>query len=347
MFPLHTVSKSLTPLLGMTPDELQHVVNTLGMPRYVAKQLTEWLYQHRVRSIDEMTNLSKTNRQRLQEQYCVGCAEPIQAQRSVDGTVKYLFQAEGGSIESVYIPDGERATLCVSSQVGCRMGCVFCMTGQGGFHGQLTATEILNQIYALPEGEDLTNVVFMGMGEPMDNIDAVLRALDVLTAEWGFAWSPRRITVSTIGVRRGLVRFLNESRCHLAVSLHHPVSSERIALMPAEKAFPVQGMVDLLRQYDWTGGRRLSFEYTCFAGINDIPESLKELTRLLNGLNCRINLIRFHAIPNSPLKGTDERTMLAMRDYLTAAGIFTTIRASRGEDIFAACGMLAGESAKV
>ena len=265
----------------------------------------------------------------------------MDAQRSADGTVKYLYRtAAGGYVETVYIPDGERATLCVSSQVGCRMGCRFCMTGKQGFAGQLTACDILNQLYSLPERETLTNVVFMGQGEPLDNLDAVLRATGILTADYGYAWSPKRITVSTVGVRKGLRRFLDESECHLAVSLHNPFAEQRERLMPAEHGFGIREIVALLREYDFTHQRRLSFEYTMFRGVNDTPAHAKELLRLLGGLECRMNLIRFHPVPGVDLEGTPEDDMVRFRDYLTAHGLFSTIRASRGQDIFAACGLL-------
>ena len=261
--------------------------------------------------------------------------------RSVDGTVKYLFRTpEGDYVESVYIPDADRATLCVSSQVGCKMNCKFCMTGKQGYTNSLTAAQILNQIYSIPERDTLTNVVFMGMGEPFDNLDEVLRALEILTASYGYAWSPKRITVSSVGLRKGLRRFLDESDCHLAISLHSPFPAQRQELMPAEKAFSIVEIVDILRQYDFSKQRRLSFEYIVFKGVNDSLIYAKELVRLLRELDCRMNLIRFHAIPNVDLEGAYMETMLAFRDYLTQHGLFATIRASRGEDIFAACGML-------
>lgn len=329
------------PLLGKTLDELKDLVQDLGMPKFTAAQIAGWLYDKKVASVDEMTNLSLKNRERLKENYEVGASAPVDEMRSVDGTVKYLFRtSEGNYIESVYIPDGDRATLCVSSQVGCKMNCKFCMTGKQGYTASLTAAQILNQIYSVPERDTLTNVVFMGMGEPMDNVDEVLRALKILTADYGYGWSPKRITVSTVGIRRGLERFLNESDCHLAVSLHSPVSAQRRELMPAEKAFPITEMVEMLRRYDFSKQRRLSFEYILFKGVNDKLVYARELVRLLRGLDCRMNLIRFHAIPGVDLEGTDMDTMIAFRDYLTGHGLFATIRASRGEDIFAACGML-------
>lgn len=330
-----------TALLGRTLDEIQQIVRNLGMPKFAAKQITSWLYDKKVETIDEMTNLSLKHREALKEGYEVGASAPVEEMRSVDGTVKYLFRTpEGDYIESVYIPDADRATLCVSSQVGCKMNCKFCMTGKQGYTNSLTATQILNQIYSIPERDTLTNVVFMGMGEPFDNLDAVLRALEILTADYGYKWSPKRITVSTVGLRKGLERFLEESDCHLAISLHSPFPAQRRELMPAEKAFSITEMVEILRRYDFSKQRRLSFEYIVFKGVNDSLIYAKELIKLLRGLDCRMNLIRFHAIPNVDLEGTDSDSMIAFRDYLTQHGLFATIRASRGEDIFAACGML-------
>ncbi len=332
---------SRTPLLGMNLSELQSVVKSMGMPAFTAKQIASWLYDKRVDSIDGMTNISLKHREALKEKFCVGRQAPCDSMRSVDGTVKYLYQVgENHFVESVYIPDNDRATLCVSSQVGCKMNCKFCMTGKQGFTQSLTANQILNQIISLPEFEKLTNVVMMGMGEPLDNLDEVLKALDILTAPYGTAWSPKRITLSSVGLRRGLQRFVEESDCHLAISLHSPFPAQRAELMPAERAFSIVDVVELLKNYDFSHQRRLSFEYIVFRGVNDSLVYAKELVKLLRGLDCRINLIRFHAIPNVDLDGADMETMTAFRDYLTSHGVFTTIRASRGEDIFAACGML-------
>ena len=329
------------PLLGMTLSELQAVVKSMGMPSFSAKQIASWLYDKKVVSIDEMTNLSLKHRELLKEVYEVGTCAPVDAMRSVDGTVKYLYQVgDGHYVEAVYIPDDERATLCVSSQVGCKMSCKFCMTGKQGFSANLTANQILNQIHSLPEREKLTNVVMMGMGEPLDNLDEVLKALEIMTAAYGYAWSPKRVTLSTVGLRKGLKRFIEESECHLAVSLHSPLPLQRRELMPAEKAFSITEIVDLLHSYDFSKQRRLSFEYIVFKGVNDTFPYAKELLKLLRGLDCRVNLIRFHAIPGVNLEGADMETMVRFRDYLTSPALLTTIRASRGEDIFASCGML-------
>ncbi|MBQ8672817.1 MAG: 23S rRNA (adenine(2503)-C(2))-methyltransferase RlmN [Bacteroides sp.] len=329
------------PLLGMTLPELQQVVKNLGMPAFTAKQIASWLYVKRVTTIDEMTNLSLKHRGFLKDIYEVGAEPPVDAMRSVDGTVKYLYRAgDAHYVEAVYIPDEDRATLCVSSQVGCKMNCKFCMTGKQGFTANLTAHQIINQINSLPERDKLTNVVMMGMGEPLDNLDEVLKALEIMTAPYGYAWSPKRVTLSSVGLRKGLKRFVEESECHLAISLHSPIPHQRRDLMPAEKAFSITEIVDLLRNYDFSKQRRLSFEYIVFKGVNDSLLYAKELLKLLRGMDCRINLIRFHAIPGVELQGADMETMTALRDYLTSHGLFTTIRASRGEDIYAACGML-------
>lgn len=327
-------------LLGMTLDELKAVAVEMGMPRFTGAQMAKWLYEQHVRDIDAMTNISKANREKLKTYYKIGCADPIDAQYSKDGTIKYLFPAAGKFVETVYIPEGDRATLCVSSQVGCKMNCLFCQTGKQGFEGSLTATDILNQIYSLPEREKLTNIVFMGQGEPMDNLDNVLRATEILTAPYGYAWSPKRITVSSVGIKGELKRFLEESDCQVAISLHSPIPEQRARLMPAEKGMGITDVVELLRNYDFSHQRRLSFEYIVFKGVNDSTTHLREIVQLLHGLDCRINLIRFHQIPNVPLQGADEEEMEHLRDYLTKHGVFTTIRASRGQDIYAACGLL-------
>ena len=328
-------------LMGMTLAELQQVAAEVGLPGYTAKQMADWLYKKHVTEVSEMTNVALAKRSALAERYEVGAYPPAMAQRSVDGTIKYLYAAgEGHFVESVYIPTEDRATLCVSSQVGCKMNCLFCMTGKQGFSANLTANQILNQIQSLPERESLTNLVFMGMGEPLDNVNELFKVLEILTAPWGYGWSPKRITVSTVGAMKGLRRFLEESECHLAFSLHSPYPEERLSLMPVEKAFPAQEVIDLIRHYDFTHQRRVSFEYIVFKGLNDDLKHADALARLLRQIPCRVNLIRFHAIPNVPLQTSDMARMEAFRDRLNTKGVVCTIRASRGEDIFAACGML-------
>ena len=393
-------------LLGKTLDELKEIALELSLPAFTAKQIADWLYKKRVTSIDKMTNLSKSARERLSKEFVIGIDQTLQVVTSQDGTKKYLFKPQctagpqpaigdqrtagqqstakqqstagrqsaaerqstaeqpgcaSGSIESVIIPDNERKTICVSSQVGCKMACTFCMTGRQGFHGNLSVASILSQFIAVEESQELTNAVFMGMGEPLDNLENVMRAIEVLTADWGFAWSPKRITLSTIGVTtqlggRGIVWkgveyknvnplkfFLDNCKVHLAVSLHNPFFEERLALMPAEKSFPLEKTLKLIREYDFTGQRRVSFEYTMFNKVNDSKRHADRLAQLLRGLECRVNLIRFHSIPDSPLESSPMQVIEHFRERLQASGITATIRASRGEDILAACGMLSGK----
>ena len=333
------------PLLGMTLSELQEVVTSLSMPRFTANQIAEWIYQKQINNIDEMTSLSKANREKLGSSYYIGKSPACQRSESNDGTIKYLFPTlNGHTIETVYIPEGERATLCVSCQVGCKMNCLFCQTGKQGWQGNLTTTDILNQVFSCDYPSNLTNVVFMGQGEPLDNYDAVLHTIEILTASYGLQWSPKRITVSTVGIRKTLKQFLDNSQCHLAVSLHSAIHELREQLMPAEKLFPITDIVELIRTYDWSHQRRITFEYTMFGGLNDSQLHARELVRLLNGIQCRVNLIRWHKIPDVQLNEVDDSRMKVFRDYLNNHGITATIRTSRGQDIFAACGMLKSQN---
>lgn len=339
MFSMTTSTK--IELYGATLEQIKALCEELQLPRFAAKQIVRWLYRRFVTDIDDMTDLSKVARERLKERAELGLSAPLRVSVSSDGTKKYLFRtSEGEYIESALIPDGERMTLCVSSQAGCRMGCKFCATGRMGLRHNLSATEIINQVLSIPERDSLTNLVFMGMGEPLDNIDNVLRALAILTEEWGMAWSPTRITVSTSGVAKTLPRLLDESKVHLAVSLHNPFSEERREIMPIENAYTIREVCDILRRYDFTHQRRVSFEYIVLEGMNCSPRHVKELSRLLDGIKCRINLIRFHKIPDSPFFSPPLERIIEFRDTLTRRGIQTTLRASRGEDIEAACGLL-------
>lgn len=332
-------------LLGHTLAQLKDIAVGLGLPGFVGKQMADWLYKKRVTQIDHMTNLSKAVREKLNERYVVGRTAYTQVTVSKDGTKKYLFPSHTGTfIEAVMIPADDRYTLCVSSQAGCKMGCKFCMTGRMGFKGNLEVAEIISQYLEVDENNLLTNTVFMGMGEPLDNLDNVLQAIEVLTSDWGFGWSPKRITLSTIGVNAGnespLYRFLNESKAHLAVSLHNPLPDERALIMPMEKPFPIHRTLEIIRQYDFTGQRRVSFEYIMFNHFNDTKAHADAIARLLRGLECRVNLIRFHAIPDSPLETSPMPVIEAFKERLNAAGVTATVRVSRGEDVFAACGML-------
>ena len=340
-----SISSTKTPLVGMTIEDLREVTASLGMPKFTATQLAQWIYGKRVNDFSQMNNISKVSREKLAERYCVGFEAPINAQHSSDGTIKYLFDAgDGKAVESVYIPEDDRATLCISSQKGCKMNCSFCMTGKQGFHGNLTAHQIINQVLSIPESESLTNVVYMGMGEPMDNYDAVVKTIQILTSSWGLAWSPKRITVSTIGKLRELRRLCEETSVHIAISVHSPIHEQRESLMPVERAFPIKDVMALLCQYDFSHQRRLSIEYIMWKGVNDGMNHANALAKLLRGVDARVNLIRFHAIPDTDLQTSGDRQMIAFRDELNRLGITCTIRRSRGEDIAAACGMLAGKT---
>ena len=330
-----------TNLFGLTPSKLKVVVGSLGLPTFTATQLAEWMYKKQVSGFADMTNLSKQAREKLETEYTVQLIPSTKVQISTDGTKKYLYPTQTAKfIEAAYIPDSDRATLCVSTQIGCKMGCLFCMTGKQGFQGNLSAGEILNQIQSLPEFDKLTNIVYMGMGEPLDNVDAVLDSIEIMTSEKGYGWSPKRITVSTIGIIPAMITFLEKSQAHLAVSLHSPFDTERQEIMPIQSVYPITEVIAEIRRWELGRQRRISFEYIMFKGVNDTARHANELVRLLNGIKCRINLIRFHPIPDTPLEGTSEEGILEFQNRLKVKGLTVTIRASRGQDIFAACGLL-------
>lgn len=328
-------------LFGKNLSDLAALTAAASLPPYTARQMAEWLYKRGAPEISAMTNLSLKARSLLDADFMTGLVAPSLETVSADGTKKYLFRlGDNRFIETAFIPDRDRATVCLSVQSGCRMGCRFCMTARQGFQGNLTSGEILNQFISLPEHSSLTNIVYMGMGEPLDNLQEVLKSLEILTSEWGYGWSPKRITVSTVGITGRINEFLERTRCHLAVSLHTPFEDERQVLMPVQKAHPLREILDVIRTFDFGRQRRISFEYIVFSGINDTPAHIKELAKILNGIRCRINLIRFHSIPGSEYNSPGMKEMEAFRDSLNAKGITATIRASRGEDISAACGLL-------
>lgn len=330
-----------SPLFGKTLSELQEIVAEIGMPKFTSRQIANWLYKKDLAAIADMTDISAENRRILEEKFDLGLVQHSKVQVSADGTKKYLFPVGALKfIEAAYIPEQTRKTLCVSSQVGCKMGCLFCMTGKQGFQANLSAGQIVNQVRSLPEKDQLTNLVYMGMGEPFDNMEEVMKSLEIFTSEWGYGWSPKRITVSTIGIVPAIKRFLDESQCHLAVSLHTPFEDERKMLMPIQTVFSLSEVLETIRSCDLGRQRRVSFEYIMFKDLNDTPRHVKELARILNGIRCRINLIRFHPIPNTPLKGSDDAAIEQFMVALNKKGIRTTIRASRGQDIYAACGLL-------
>ena len=330
-------------------DELTAFLESLSQPKYRAKQIFKWL-QSGIEDFDQMTNIPLALRNILKEKCYLATVKIVRRLASqIDETVKYVYELyDGEYIESVLMKYEHGYTVCISTQVGCRMGCSFCASGIDGLFRNLTPSEMIAQITKAQHDNNIriSNVVMMGMGEPLDNTDQVLKALRLITDTKLLAWSPRRITLSTVGVKGNLKRFLDESECHLAISLHAPTPQLRSELMPAERIYSITDIVEVLKGYDFTGQRRLSFEYILFDGVNDTMADARKLVRLLDGLQCRINLIRFHAIPDSELDGVPMERMVVFRDYLTRHGLFTTIRASRGEDIYAACGMLSTKELK-
>jgi 23S rRNA (adenine2503-C2)-methyltransferase len=335
------MTKHADNLYGKTITELKEVVASMNLPAYTAGQLCNWLYKKNSGSFEEMTNISKQTRNLLTGNYMLHKSPPSGMQVSHDGTKKYLFPVRDNKyVESVFIPEKNRNTLCISTQVGCKMNCLFCMTGKQGFQGNLSVAEILNQVSSLPEKDEVSNVVFMGMGEPLDNTENVVKTTEIMSSEYGFGWSNARITLSTIGMMPGLEKVIQETRCHLAISLHNPFEEERLSLMPVERIFPARRIIEFLKESQINRRRRISFEYIMFRDLNDSFRHVNGLTRLLNGLTCRINLIRYHEIPGVPLQPSSDETIFRFRNRLVEKGIQTTIRASRGKDIFAACGML-------
>jgi 23S rRNA (adenine2503-C2)-methyltransferase len=282
-------------------------------------------------------------RERLEEGYSLGSRVPVKETSSSDGTKKYLFQAEGEIprfVEAAFIPEPDRRTLCVSTQVGCRMGCLFCMTGRQGLQGHLSAGGILAQVRGIPESESLTNVVYMGMGEPLDNLENVLKSLEILTADWGFGFSNQRVTLSSVGLLPALEEFFRRSKVRFALSLHSPFEEERRSLMPVQNAHALTDVLDFLKKAQAGDARRITVEYILFEGVNDSPRHRRELARILQGLKARVNLIHFHPIPGSPLRGSSDKTMEEFREALVEKGLLASVRRSRGEDIQAACGLL-------
>ncbi|QEN06067.1 23S rRNA (adenine(2503)-C(2))-methyltransferase RlmN [Thiospirochaeta perfilievii] len=328
-------------LIGMTLLELESFVLTLNMKKFRAKQITDWIYNKKVTSFDEFTNFSKDDREKLKNSAVINSLKPSKVMVSKDGTKKYLFTIDSWkSIEVAYIPEKRRNTLCISSQVGCRMGCQFCMTDKQSLQRSLTSYEIINQILSLPEGDSITNIVFMGMGEPLDNYEEVTKVLDILTKPWGLNISPHKITLSTVGLIPKLKQFLQERECNLALSVHNPISDERSSFMPIERAYKVKDVIDVIRDFDMPKNRTFSVEYILFKDLNDSLKHVKALVKLLHGLRVKVNLISYHEIPGEDYKGLSYDNMVWFKDELKKRGVITTIRKSRGQDIDAACGLL-------
>ena len=328
-------------LSGKSYSEITDILSESGFSNIQAEKITYWLYRRRIRDFMEMDNLPKTVRLYLNDQFLPGFYEPYQTILSDDQSKKYIFSTQSGfPVEAVYMPDNKRNTVCVSSQAGCRMGCCFCYTGKLGFKGNLEVYEILNQVGSIPEAAKLTHVVFMGMGEPLDNYDNVLKAIDILTAQWGFAFSPRNVTISTIAIKPRLETFIEKTKCNIAISIHSPFEDERSTMIPSAGKYNVREILDLIQSHNWERHRRVTFQYIMIDGFNDTERHLKELIRILKGTRIRINLMSYHPSEGSILQSSPDELQWYFKRQLVYNGISASIRRSRGEDIGAACGLL-------
>jgi 23S rRNA (adenine2503-C2)-methyltransferase len=338
---------SATNLLELTPDEIATLVESLGQPSYRGRQLATWVYVKGVADFGAMTDLPRDLREQLARLAHVTPLEIAARHVSRDGSTKLeLRLADGRTVHSVIMPDGDRLTLCVSTQVGCGFGCAFCFTGTMGLVRNLTAGEIVGQAWAaratLEPGARLTHVVFMGMGEPLANYAATVKALRILIARLGFGFSPRRITVSTVGLVGGLERLAREGlRVNLAISLHAPTDEVRSSLMPVNRGWGLDDLLAACRRFPLPVRQRMTFEYTLLDKVNDSAEDAQRLVRRLRGLRAKVNLIPFNEWPGTSFRRPPAERILAFQRALLDAGLTATIRWSKGEDVGAACGQLA------
>lgn len=336
----------LNPLLGHSLAEMEELCRLAGCKDGSGKRLAYWIYRRTAPSFDPMISMGKSDRQKLASHYTPGLISPVSYVRAADGTCKYLFRFEHNRyVESALMPGPKRTTLCVSTQAGCRMGCAFCNTAVNGYRGQLTVQEIVTQLAGIPEVEQVNHIVVMGMGEPFDNTEAVLKALEIFSAGWGFAIARRNITVSSVGLLPGIIRFVEQTSYNLAISLHSPFGEERGLWMPVQKLYPVTDVIDYLRHNPFNKPRRLTFEYLVLKSVNHSEAHAVALSELLKDLPCHLNLIAFNPFPGSSFQRPSHDEVMRFRNRLDQLGLMTTIRESRGSDIEAACGLLAGKNA--
>jgi len=339
-------------LKNLTFQELKNFITSFGKESYRSIQILRWLYQKGVHSIDEMTNLSNKFRQELKEVGTLSSLHPLRIEEARDGTKKFLFQLEDGNrIESVLIPDKSRLTLCISTQVGCALGCQFCLTGKKGWKRDLILSEILNQILAVREtlkgGASITNIVLMGMGEPLANYDHTLKAIELMTHPEAFKFSSRRITLSTVGLLPELERLSKEKiSFRLAVSLNASDEETRNYLMPVNRRYPLRKLLEACRNFPLRPRTRITFEYVLVAGVNDAPQDARRLSKLLRGIPSKINLIPLNEAPGIPFKRPTEGTIKEFQEILMRDGFTAIVRASKGLEISAACGQLQGKSSE-
>jgi 23S rRNA (adenine2503-C2)-methyltransferase len=331
-----------TSLCGLTADEIYDLIEPMSYSYLHAVSISNSIYKKSISDFYEFQKIPLRLKEKLVELASSGIYFPLDFEVSSDKSVKYLFRTEDGKeFETVYIPEDKRNTVCVSTQSGCRMGCSFCVTGRYGFRGNLTAGEIVNQIIALPHADKVTHVVFMGMGEPMDNLENVIKACKIITSEWGLAISSRNVTVSTVGIMQGVAQFLQRSDCNLTLSLYSPFPEERREIVPAETQSPVNGIIDAMKNFRVKKGRRLSLAYIMIRDLNDTENHLKGLISILHGSQIRVNLLSYHPGPNDRKCSSSAERMHFFKHNLVISGISASIRKSRGTDISAACGLLA------
>lgn len=340
-------------LIGMDRSRLERFFVGMGEKPFRARQLLQWIHQRGVVDFDAMTDLSRALRERLAAQAAITAPRVISEQQSADGTVKWLLATMGGNaVETVFIPEKSRGTLCISSQVGCMLNCTFCSTATQGFSRNLDAAEIIGQVWraarrltALRGGEQrITNVVFMGMGEPMLNLEAVRPALSLLRDDLAYGLAARRVTISTAGVIPGIDDMSEDVEFALAVSLHAADNELRSRLVPLNRKYPVEDLIAACKRFVGKRERRsVTFEYTMIDGVNDRPEHARALVRLLSVLPCKINLIPFNPFPGTPFRCSSEEAIYEFQKITRAAGLITTVRKTRGDDIDAACGQLVGK----
>ncbi len=330
-------------LCGLTAEEIFSLIGPAGFTMPHAISIANSLYKRRISEITVFPGIPKKLKEELARVSSSGLFEPVVSEKSSDGTIKYLFRNhEGLEYETVYMPAAKRSTVCVSTQSGCRMGCPFCVTGKFGFHGNLSVNDIVNQVISLPGTAKITHVVFMGMGEPMDNLENVLKACKIITSEWGLAVSPGNVTVSTVGITPGVIKFLEQSDCNLTLSLYSPFPGERQEIIPVEKRYPVQGILEIMKNFKMGKRRRMSIAYVMINKVNDTDSHLRELKNILTGSGIRVNLLPYHSVPGDGNITSTPEKMQYFRHELVMSGISASIRKSRGLDVSAACGLLAG-----
>jgi 23S rRNA (adenine2503-C2)-methyltransferase len=329
-------------LCGLTVDEIFRLIKSGGYNYAHAVSVADGIYKKCISDTYQIKGISKRLKDCLNDIAETGIYSPVSSEISADSTVKNLFiSPEGKKFESVWMPDIKRKTVCVSTQSGCRMGCPFCATAKYGFHGNLSAGDIVNQVLSIPDTVKATHVVFMGMGEPMDNLENVLKACTILTAEWGMALSSRNITVSSVGITPGIIEFLNRSSCNLTISLYSPFRAERKKVIPVESVYPVHEILNIIKNFPVRKKRRFSVGYIMIKDVNDTGRHLEGLKKLLRESKIRVNLMPYHTMSGDSNVSSSEKRMLEFKHELIVSGISASVRKSRGQDISAACGLLA------